>query len=730
MKIAQINLGLISIPPKSWGAIEKVIWNYKLQLEKLGHTVDVVYPNELYDEKGDLKYDIVHFHAANQALDSWRDKKIPYVFSTHDHHVVRYGKESSLYANNFFAMKKSVASITYAEFLIDFFDNTDKLFYIPHGVDNTIYTDKGRKHQNHKLLCVANNGYANDPSYDRKGFRYAIEAARELDLDITIVGPDNNKNFFNANKDLLDYKKIHFIKDPTEPELVDIYNDHTIFLHPSELEAGHPNLTLLESLACGVPIVGTYNGKESLKGLVKCIRNSVDVRNKIKMVMDDYDNYKYLALQTAKEYDWSNVVKKLEDFYNFTISVQNNFTRDDMRDHVIESYENSNILGKSHREPKISYNVHFNGNDGVSGPFLEMNCLDNKKIHVDFIDRDNNNIIFGIDMESNRWAKSNISFYKNWRMKVTGDDEQIFDFEPKGKNVLIAFHSGSLGDSIAWIPYVEEFRKKHECIMYCSTHQNYLFEKEYKNIIFINPGQNVDNLYATYNLGWFSPPWGGRRDQQPNDYRLIPLQQTATDILGLPYREIIPKITIPDKERPIIDKYVVIAEHSTANAKHWHYKNGWQILVDWLKQQGLKVMVISKQATALKGIINETGEQPMERRINQIKHSEFMITIGSGLAWVAWAIGKKVVMISGFSKHFCEFETGCIRIGGSKEFYKEPNTCFGCFNDRRYEFDRGKWNWCPMYNADYTEKDPRIFECSRLITPEQVMESIKNNNLL
>lgn len=57
MRIAQINLGAIEIPPKSWGAIEKVIWNYKLELEKLGHTVDVVFPWELYDGNT-LKYDI------------------------------------------------------------------------------------------------------------------------------------------------------------------------------------------------------------------------------------------------------------------------------------------------------------------------------------------------------------------------------------------------------------------------------------------------------------------------------------------------------------------------------------------------------------------------------------------------------------------------------------------------------------------------------------------------
>lgn len=720
MRIAQINLGMIEIPPKSWGAIEKVIWNYKLELEKLGHEVEIVFPWELY-ENGKLKYDIVHFHVANQSIDTWNDSNLPYVFSIHDHHVVRYGKSSSLYFNNLIAMKKSVASITYAEMLVDYFDTTDKLFYIPHGVDTSIYRDYGIKHTEHRLLCVANNGYADDQSYDRKGFRFAIEAARDLDLPITIVGPDNNKNFFDVNKDLIEYEKISFIKNPNEKELVDIYNDHTIFLHPSELEAGHPNLTLLESLSCGVPIVGTFSGKDHLPGLLKCIRNSADVKNKILTIIDDYDKYKKMSLETAERYSWKEVVKKLHDFYGYVVSVQKNFTKEDMKNHVLDSYLNTEKLCLPYKEPKMTYNVNFN-----NGAFFQMNCQKEKNIRVDFIDKENDSSVFGLNMTSNRWAKPNLTYFKNWRIKVDGDDQKVFDFNLKGKNVLISFQSSSLGDSIAWVPYVEEFRKKHNCVTYCSTFKNDLFVNEYKNVIFINPGQHVENLYATYEIGWFSPPWGGKRDQHPNDYRLIPLQQTITDILGLKYEEIIPKITIPDKPKPFNfkEKYIVIAEHSTAQAKHWNYPNGWQILVDKLKDLGYKIVVISKQGTALNGIINETGDQPLEKRINQIRHSEFIITIGSGLAWVAWATGKKVVMISGFSKPFCEFKSNCIRIGGTEDSYKEY-TCFGCFNDKRYDFDKGDWWWCPAH-----KDTPRAFECTKKITPDMVMEEIKNNGLI
>ena len=35
MRIAHIQPSVISIPPNGWGAIEKIIWDYKQQLEFL-----------------------------------------------------------------------------------------------------------------------------------------------------------------------------------------------------------------------------------------------------------------------------------------------------------------------------------------------------------------------------------------------------------------------------------------------------------------------------------------------------------------------------------------------------------------------------------------------------------------------------------------------------------------------------------------------------------------------
>ena len=75
MRIVHVATGLITIPPNGWGAVERLIWEYKQGLEKLGDVVDIRYMNEL-ERWPDT---IVHAHLANQAL-YCRDKGIPYVF--------------------------------------------------------------------------------------------------------------------------------------------------------------------------------------------------------------------------------------------------------------------------------------------------------------------------------------------------------------------------------------------------------------------------------------------------------------------------------------------------------------------------------------------------------------------------------------------------------------------------------------------------------------------------
>ena len=151
-----------------------------------------------------------------------------------------------------------------------------------------------------------------------------------------------------------------------------------------------------------------------------------------------------------------------------------------------------------------------------------------------------------------------------------------------------------------------------------------------------------------------------------------------------------------------------MSEHSTFQCKYWLYRGGWQTVIEYLKSKGYKVIVISKEKTNLKGIINKTN-RPMDETINTIQHADLFMGVSSGPSWLAWALDTPVVLVSGYSAKWGEFQDNCARI------VPPEHLCHGCFNDRDATLDRGNWNWCPR---------SKNFECSTGITPEMVISGI------
>jgi autotransporter strand-loop-strand O-heptosyltransferase len=271
----------------------------------------------------------------------------------------------------------------------------------------------------------------------------------------------------------------------------------------------------------------------------------------------------------------------------------------------------------------------------------------------------------------------------------------------KGKRVFITFDSSSLGDNIAWVPYCLEFKKRYDCEVIVSTFKNFLFKSAYPEMEFVERGVVVDNIVAMYNIGWFN-----NQDMEPVKPSIIPLQQTATNILHLPYEEIKPRLVFTPGEYKVADKYVAISMRSTAQCKHWYY---WQELVYELRKKGYKVIELSQGEEELKETIYP-ADKTLENVMQHLYHADFYIGLSSGISWLAWAMNKPVVMISNFTNEDHEFE--CIRI-------TNKNVCHGCWNNPKFLFNKGDWNWCPEH-----EHTDRQFECHKSISVEDVMEVI------
>lgn len=365
-------------------------------------------------------------------------------------------------------------------------------------------------------------------------------------------------------------------------------------------------------------------------------------------------------------------------------------------------------------EVKNKVIIHF-----VKGPYVEIKGNIDSEYTVKFIDNKTGKVHYSTNIKNNCWCKCSIEYFVEWKIVIYQNDKIWYEYvyNSKGKRVYIAMDSKALGDSLAWVSYVEEFRKQHECEVITSTFMNHMFEERYPNVKFVEPGKAVENLYAMYCVGLFyNDDSSINFFKNPIDPKTQTMQKMCSDILGLDFKEV---KTLIKKRNVKIDpnlKQVCIGVFGTAQSKFWNNPTGWQDVVDWLKKKGYTVKLVSKEGDDYmgnklpKGIIKHPNG-PLELVMDEMLKSKAFIGIGSGLSWLSWSLNVPTVLISGFSYDWAEMQD-CYRVAAPK------GKCEGCFN--RIRLDAGDWNWCPDHKG--TE---RQFECTKSITSEMVINELK-----
>ena len=303
-------------------------------------------------------------------------------------------------------------------------------------------------------------------------------------------------------------------------------------------------------------------------------------------------------------------------------------------------------------------------------------------------------------------------------------------FHPiQDKEVNIVFQSKALGDTLAWFPYVEQFRIENKCDVNLFLPLQELIpilKPNYPEIVFLKEDDYIirgrDGLYfkmsmdaksiMSYKIG---ARWDGRQH--------LPLQQSASEILGLPFKETRPNLHFKNYGRPIKEKYVAIGVHAAGpQLKYWNYPNGWDYVVKYLKHKGYKVLAVDlHEDRSRDGYVNKTPDgvekrngEPLDITMNNIIHSEFFIGLSSGLSWLSWALNKWVIMINGVSEPWCEFQHKCIHV-----FNHSDDVCTGCYHRDETLNLKGEWDVCP----DHKGTD-RQFECTKEIEPPMIFSAI------
>ena len=375
--------------------------------------------------------------------------------------------------------------------------------------------------------------------------------------------------------------------------------------------------------------------------------------------------------------------------------------------------------------------------------FLDIVGLsgDTREFFVEYIDLNTNEVIYSDMLKINYWSKINSNPSMNILIRVTSENQIVFERrqDQKFNRVYIKIGSNSLGDNIAWMSCIEEYKKLNNVDVVVYSNHRHLFDKAYPDFIFtdiVNPDyiNDVDKkikidygpeLYRINNIPasdqWFIDTEKYDNNLDYFDYRKYALQSIANITLNIPDIEYVSKINIPEDNGPKVKgKYVVVAIQSTSQLKYWNNPFGWERVFDFLGRNGYKIVLIDKnknfgvlgsfnQAPKSKYVIDKTGNFPLSERITDIKYADMMITISSGLAWVSWAVGTPVVMISGFTKPFLEFKSNCVRI-------HNPNVCNGCWNDPLITYDAANWLFCPR---------KQDFICSKAIQPKDVIDGFR-----
>jgi autotransporter strand-loop-strand O-heptosyltransferase len=598
----------------------------------------------------------------------------------------------------------------------------NKIKVVPEGVDiNTFFPEE----TSHKLTSDGRFKFFLAGRWDyRKSIKEIIETflktfdkTEPVDLIISVDNPFSNDGLNSTEERLEHYgftdDRIKILHFPPREEYIKILKSCDAFLSCARAEGW--NLPLIEAMACGTPsIYSNCSGQLEFaegKGLPVKISHELpvsastynhfndnvgnyyepdftDLGKQMWNVVTNYKIYKQRALEESeiirKEFNWERVAEiGIETLNDFMLRKP--------------------WLDKPIKENKIIVTY-------LDGPRVEVLGDENKEYFVEFIDGSTNSIIHSETITNNMWVASGKKYYIPWVIKINGE---IYDkFDLTNKTVIISLESKALGDTISWAPYAVEFQKEHNCKVYLSTFRNEFFEnlESYKDIDFMKPGESRD-CYAVYRIGWFKKDntWQDF-NKHPNQPNLIPLQQAATDILGLEFKELNYGIDFKKKERPIDKKYVAFGPNATSGCKEWDY-NYWVLLSKMIKELGYEVVTLTQKPYQIEGVIN-VWEEPLDVIANYLYHAESFVGLGSGLSWFNWALGNHTFMVNGFAKPEHEFTSNVTRI------YND-NTCVFCWNDEVFVFDGGDWDWCPVYKGT---KKQHI--CQRSITPLQVFNHL------
>lgn len=597
----------------------------------------------------------------------------------------------------------------------------ERVKVVPEGVDVDTFKPKtyanpldDYKDGRFKFIIFGRWDYRKSTKELIETFLKTFDPSEPVDLIVSIDNPHSGDGLETTENRLKHYgledPRIKIKHFPSRKDYIEYMQTGHVFLSCARSEGW--NLPLIEAMACGTPSI--YSACCAQMEFAEGKGLPVKVLGEKPAEDADYNHYNTI-IGNYYEPDFEDLSRVMRDAYenyethkNRALEESKIIHRDFNWDTVAQIGQKTLDEFKANYKPrKVPTRIEVSYHDG---PKVEIIGSEEKEYFIEFIDRSTNEIVHSSTIKNNMWTSCNRAYYVPWEIKVNGETYHTLDLE--GQQVRIQLESSAIGDTISWSPYAVEFAKKYKCQVFLSTfHNDWLKNLDaYKDIAFVEPGENV-NVIATYKIGWFRDEDGGWQNhgKHPQQCNTIPLQQTATDILGLDFKELNLGIDFSKGERPLKEEYIVIGPNATAGCKQWEQEY-WIQLSNMLIERGYRVVALTAHKWEINGVINVYGTS-FSNVANYLHHAKAFIGLGSGLSWFNWALGKHTYMINGFSEDGHEFTSNVTRI--------QTDACPPCWTNKNFVFDAGDWNWCPIWKG--TDKQ---FICQKSITPELVLSKL------
>jgi hypothetical protein len=291
------------IPPKGWGAVESLIWDYKLTLDKLGHDVLIINegnPNEIIRKVNEYRPDFVHIN-----YDDWVGLypyiQYPCAITTHFAYLERpemMGPYKQRVFDVFTAYKPNVFGLSTG--INDVYHNLagipkDRLFLNPNGV------------------AIDNFKFTMAPGFGLKSIYLAkIDSRKRQYLyhdcpEIHFAGNIADSRFKKSSRYLGEWSKEYLYANLTEYA-------NLILLSDGE---AHP-LVCMEAFAAGLGVVvsqwGAANLDTSLPFIDVIPEEKIEDIDYVLSVINENRTkslkHRQEIREYAKQFSWENILQK------------------------------------------------------------------------------------------------------------------------------------------------------------------------------------------------------------------------------------------------------------------------------------------------------------------------------------------------------------------------------------------------------------------------------------